>query len=231
VGRYVDESGQAHVLVETLNAGTWTPSVPTLPLGADGDLRSVSCPSTTACVAVGVYYDGTNGAVHPLVETLAGGTWTPTTPAVPAGTGYAELQGVSCPTATSGCLAVGAFGDGTGVHPLVDTRAGTAWSASAPMDALPGSFYGVSCPTATTACVAVGQYRGDTPGGHALIVTLDGGAWSRSRPGVPPGLMPGFRGTEVRGVSCPVATTGCWAVGAVDDDNGDLFGLTASNTP
>ncbi len=101
-------------------------------LGNQVNLNAISCPSVGRCVAVGdfvnsesngqppcpVSTDQRNGGFAacslPLVETLAGGVWTATTPAYPkaipgqGGSGYMTggLTGVSCVSVTS-CVAVG----------------------------------------------------------------------------------------------------------------------------
>jgi len=158
VGSYL--TAASHGLVETLAGGTWTQAAVSGPAGStDVQLRGVSCPATTAaCIAVGEYDEG--GAGHGLIETLAGGTWAPTTLSVPAQTAYSNLSSVSCPVATTACVSVGHYFDGTtGVHPLVVTLAGGAWSDSRP--GVPpatndASLEGVSCAGSVDACWAVG---------------------------------------------------------------------------
>jgi len=102
--------------------GSWSPTSPPAPDGAQ--LFAVSCVSAGACIAV-----GEQGATsQPLVETLAGGVWTPSSPALPATAadpGGGSLTGVSCVSA-SACTAVGAYVDASepnSVWPLVETLA------------------------------------------------------------------------------------------------------------
>jgi hypothetical protein len=57
-----------------------------------------------ACAAVG-YYDDTSGIYQGLIETLSGGTWTPTDAPLPANViagGNVGLYSAACPAAGSG---------------------------------------------------------------------------------------------------------------------------------
>ena len=69
------------------------------------ELAAVSCPSQTACTAVGDYYNA-DGAQVALAEAWRGGSWAVQPTPDPAGAGASVLLGVSC-TSPSACMAVG----------------------------------------------------------------------------------------------------------------------------
>ena len=109
VGEYVNASGATLPLAEHWNGTAW--SFQTVPNPADATphdglvLSAVSCPSSTACVAVGSYSNSNGRALIPLVERWNGTKWT--IQSVPAGGGRgAGLTAVSC-SSGSACTAVG----------------------------------------------------------------------------------------------------------------------------
>ena len=113
-----------------------------------GVLSAVTCPTATACTAVGA--QGDFGGAQIVASTDGGATWTEQVP--PATTG--PLAGVSCASATT-CVAVGSdltFEPGPDRHHR--RRRGDLGTRTVPGNA--GSLAGVSCPTATF-CVAVGS--------------------------------------------------------------------------
>jgi hypothetical protein len=148
------------------------------------DLTSVSCPSTTACVAV-----GWNGAA---VSTVTGSYWT----SISTGTTN-PFTGLACPSTTL-CWAVGL--DVGSNHPYLIklTYASYAWSAtvtSVTWTAPQGFFNGVSC-ASSTSCVAVG----------------DGGIWAAYNGSSWTGSVPSPVGPNLNGVTC-LSSTNCVAVG------------------
>jgi hypothetical protein len=201
-------------LVETLANGVWTPSTPSFPDAADGarsdtGLYGVSCSSTSACVAVGSDTAVLHGYALPLLETLSGGAWTPSTLPQPTGTEDGLLRGLSCVSATA-CTAVGY--DTTG-GPIADTLAGGTWKAAKP--ALPagntdGELLAVSCASATT-CVATGAVEPTSVQFDPLVESLAGGVWKPTTPRLPGGDTLG----ALDGVSCTSATS-CMATGYDD---------------
>src|SRR5215472_3993476 len=69
------------------------------------ELAAVSCPSPTACTAVGDYYNA-DGAQVTLAEAWQGGSWVvEPMPDPAAGTGASVLLGVSC-ASPDACMAV-----------------------------------------------------------------------------------------------------------------------------
>ncbi|HEU4393781.1 MAG TPA: hypothetical protein VFR04_09140, partial [Solirubrobacterales bacterium] len=73
-------------------------------------LRGVSCPSASACIAVGTTAAPGDGHIVPLVESWNGSSWSTQeatdTVAVYGGSNYGRLSGVSC-TSASACTTVG----------------------------------------------------------------------------------------------------------------------------
>jgi len=136
-----------------LNSSTaaWS-LVPTPTKGTLAALNSVSCTSTTACMAVGF---GGNGN-STLAEQWNGSAWTyVSTPTKDAQSG---LNSVSC-TSTTACMAVGYSGNssGTSTSTLAEQWNGSAWTlVPTPTKGAHSLLGRVSCPS-TTACMAVGE--------------------------------------------------------------------------
>jgi hypothetical protein len=195
-------------LVERWNGKAWAIQKALSPGGIFGSqLDGVSCTSTSACTAVGYYY---NGGVAPLalVERWNGKTW-----AIQRtrNSGSSQLNGVSCAKSTA-CTAVGSTASGA----LADRWNGKAWAIQPARDPVGGtrvSLTAVSC-TASTACTAVGTYLS---GGTASVVDLtlaevwNGTAWTIQPTPDPSGAGAGKNG-NLNGVSC-TASTACTAVG------------------
>ena len=140
-------------------------------------IASVSCASTSDCVAVGsAIWTTTDG----------GATWDfQTFPAALDDDGV-SLESVSC-SSTSNCMAVGEIGSASGGVIITTTDGGADWTAQTPPSIAFGStpveyqLEGVSC-TSATQCVASGDtpVTSDNPYAQGfLMVTDDGGAnWS-----------------------------------------------------
>jgi hypothetical protein len=246
VGSYEDTGGFNFGLIETWNGNSWTATQAPVPVGAgtDGDgnqnvdLESVSCPLSGSCVAVGSYKDA-SGTFWSLIETLSGGVWTPTAAGTSVGGQATEgsfLDWVTC-VSTISCQAVGGYQDGSGFEVgLIETLAGTTWSAtSAPEPSNSGTdgdshqnatLASVSC-SSSSSCAAVGRYVDTTGAEVPLIDNLSGGAWSVSPGSEPPNAGndgDGHQGGRLVAVSCP-APTNCVAVGEYLDTSGNDFPL------
>jgi hypothetical protein len=151
-------------LAEVWNGTSWaTQTVPNPSGSTNTQLRSISCPSTTSCVAVGTFSDSTTGHTLALIETWNGTSWTLIKPPEPIGVTYAILTGVSCPSASL-CLAAGGYSTSAGAFSPTQLLAlrwdGTNWTlqtAATPSGATASTFTGVSCPSATD-CEVVGGY-------------------------------------------------------------------------
>jgi hypothetical protein len=188
-------------LAEAWNGLQWSIMPVTMPPDDESaKLMSVSCPSVTLCVALGIYK-----APFPPEEPLAEvaevsdrGHWRAETMAQPVGGASADLTDLSCATMAS-CVAVGDD------PKLAESWNGKVWSYD-PMVAPPGRanelFVSVSCPSATF-CMAVGD--GD------LTEDWDGTQWSVQNAPSPPGEIDAMN-SYLNGVSC-VSATSCLAIG------------------
>ncbi|HEY3951875.1 MAG TPA: hypothetical protein VGM53_00740 [Streptosporangiaceae bacterium] len=201
-------------LAERWNGTQW--SVQATPRrGKTVQLSAVSCPSATACGAVGA--DSTKTGVT-LAEAWNGTSWAIQHSPSPLGAESSGLAGISCVSAAA-CMAVGnasnhvnGIGDGT----LAERWDGTRWAAE-PTPHVPGSMTGdlagsplaaVSC-TSASECTAVGYYRAPDSGtGYldGLAERWNGTAW------VVQPLPTSAEFSPLSGVSCTSATS-CMAVG------------------
>ncbi len=192
--------------------GEWTRSLQTPPLpsgGSNGGLRSVSCTSTSACTAVGYYYDEGQGKNRPLVEHWNGSKWTAeSAPSPVEGSAATAMMSVSCASGTS-CVAVGEASNA----PFAERWDGTSWSVMTtplPAGAIESGFENVSCGS-PSGCMAVGTYKESGKGQYPkpLAQRWNGSEWSIVS--VP---SPAEAKGEVRleGISC-VSPSYCTAVG------------------
>jgi hypothetical protein len=158
VGSYVNSAGSTVVLAEGWNGTSWSIETTPGPSGASSSsLAGVSCPSATDCTAVGQYTN--NGSVVTLAEGWNGTSWSIQATPNPAGSGAAELLGLSCTSATA-CTAVGSYFSlsHSAYLSLAEGWNGTSWSVQSTRNpAIPTTFSGVSC-TSATACTAVGNF-------------------------------------------------------------------------
>jgi hypothetical protein len=196
-------------LAETWDGSAWTIADTPIPAGAGAArLRSVSCTSPTACLAVGSM-TLLSGAHQPLAESWDGSTWTVEIPVVPSGATTIALERVSCATDTS-CTAVGSYwvGNYQAEFALVERWDGASWTLQEPASPIPNSdneLRAVSC-SSVSACTAVGYAAASTTGDSPLAERWNGIAWTHQ---VTDPLGPG---TQLLGVSCP-ASTACTGVG------------------
>jgi hypothetical protein len=173
----VNSGGTLVTLAESWNGTTWTVQATPNPARATASyLTSVSCTSSTACMAVGLYE---NPAGHDLslAEAWNGSTWELRSTPNPSGTKTTEFQTVSCASA-SACAAVGYYLSPS-YTALGEIWNGTSWTLenpSLPAGGTDGYLSGVSCSSAH-ACTAVGDYTSGTD-----VVTLaerwNGTAWT-----------------------------------------------------
>ena len=148
VGSYTSTGGTEATLAERENGTKWSIQRTTNLAGASqSDLTSVSCASSTICIAVGSYTK-TGGRSRTLAERWNGIGWS--SQRIPD---VGLLTGLSCASATA-CVAVGAALVG---H--VVSWNGARWSLHAipkPAGASQLHLNDVSC-SAPTACIAVGS--------------------------------------------------------------------------
>jgi photosystem II stability/assembly factor-like uncharacterized protein len=194
-------AGGTTVLTTDDGGATWVSQ--TLPSSVTG-VASVSCPSTTFCVAVGGggIGGGGHGYVIPsqIVTTSDGGTtW------VTQGSYDAILDSVSC-ASTSTCVAGGLALPGLTNFLIATTDGGTTWNyPTAYPQPSGGIIWGVSCaPTAT--CVAVGGNISPDGPPPQILATTSGGSGDWTTPTIPNGVA------VLSAVSCP-SPVSCIAVG------------------
>ena len=215
--------GRGGPLTQTWNGKTWKTSPMKLPKGAiAGQLFSVSCASATACVAVGLYLNGSDTGV-PLAETWNGKGWAPSTLVTPRGSTGVELNGVSCAGAKR-CVAVGYYFTPTGAAALAESWTGGKWTTTrppVPKGTVVGDLNKVSCASATY-CVAVGTSATNTSG-FALVDSWNGKAWAKMSAQPPASSK---NDADLTGVSCTSAKS-CVAVGSGTAVGGRPGGLAA----
>ncbi len=177
--------------------------------GTNGQLKDVTCPTATTCIAVGL--DGDNQAVSSVgIELGVTWTWSPSREIEPGLRVQTYLFGVACPTATS-CVAVGYDGSNQSIYASATLSQGKwYWSllgVVSPDGSKSDYLESVSCASATT-CVAVGNN-----GRREEIFTIGSEAngtwtWSRIRDMPADSSQAGY----LTSVSCGDSTT-CVAVG------------------
>ena len=182
-------------LVDEWSGGTWT-TVASVPQPSGSGLYNVmtaiSCPSATACLAVGLSQPAGSGSTPPtsVADAWNGTAWSSIAPS-PSGQG---LSAVGCATTTTCFLA----GSGT----LLEWNGSTFTSMT-----LPGNpdVMGLDCPSAS-ACYALGINASSATNSTSLDL-WDGTSWSE----IP---TPNGAGTinALTGLACP-ASNQCFAVG------------------
>ena len=215
VGDYWIDSN-SYTLAERWNGTAWSIQSTPNPLGASRSfLKGVSCPSASACMAVGI-----TGSTA-LIERWNGKKWSILTPA--ADTGYSNLQAVSCSRANV-CTAVGAHSGSA----IAERWNGSTWT----MQTVPnpsggsGELWAISC-TSATACTAVGDaFYPDVEifDFKPLAESWNGSTWAiQSLP-----TKDDFNSSRLpydwglRGVSC-VTSSACTAVGWLPDFSGNAY--------
>ena len=201
------KSGHERSLGEAWNGKTWQVTPTPDPAGTQFiALKSVSCPSTKFCLAVGTYAGGTFAA------TWNGKHWGTTGPVPNAKGGlHSALLSVSCPTATD-CLAVGSSSTPKSV-PLAERWDGKKWSPltiKAPVGASSSGLNGISCSSAS-ACSAVGSVTRKSVN-SAMAYAWTGKQWVIRAIVIPAGSL----SVLLTAVSCNSAAA-CMAVGDFND--------------
>ncbi len=177
VGYYHDASNIALTLVDSWNGTSWS-ITPSPNVGAVSSyLNSVSCASSSSCIAVGHYY---NSSIVPqtLIESWNGTSWS-IVPSPDQGTNLNILNAVHCMSASS-CVAVGVHMNpsNTADDTLIESWNGTSWSiVPSPSQGNDGSvLFSVSC-TGLASCVAAGFYDNGVAY-RTLAESWNGTSWS-----------------------------------------------------
>ena len=188
-------------------AADWSVEHPPVPRTGHADLGSVSCPSPTVCVAVGIGLRSGSGTRSLLSERWNGHRWRIEPIAKPRN---GTLNAVSC-SSGSACTAVGTRGSKDGTIPLAERWDGNTWKRQ-PIIRGGGSLAleAVSCPTRRF-CMAVGSTASSS-----LAVRWNGSRWAAVRT---PKLT--INGGFLTGVSC-ASRSACVAVGQTVDDNAEF---------
>jgi hypothetical protein len=198
-----------------------------LPGGNNIDLRALSCPAATRCVAVG--FGGQGTLRKTLVESWSGKRWSVArSPNRRPSHDYDDLNSVSCASPRF-CVAVGTYGLQirtrlSSSKTLVEMWNGTRWSVVPSRNAgLPSDFdflNSVAC-YSPTFCIAVGSYA--NYGGsieRTLVEHWNGRAWSIMRSPNRGGVYGAE--DELNGVACS-SPHQCVAVGDYQTGPGDQF--------
>ena len=192
-------------LVERWNGTTWAIVPSPNPKGAQSNaLTAVSCPTASACFAVGVgAFASGHANDRTFMQRWNGSVWN--MQASPVGASVSPLQGVACASPTL-CFAAGAY-EPAG---LPTTRAfleqwnGTAWVPAVtpvPTGVTATGLNDVAC-VSKTFCVAVGNATAGSP--QTLIEQWNGSSWT---------IAPVAVAGSLAGVACADASH-CMAVGA-----------------
>ncbi|MGA2928769.1 MAG: hypothetical protein ABSG43_22820, partial [Solirubrobacteraceae bacterium] len=247
VGFSYDDNGTDHTLADEWNGSGWSVQTSQNPAGANGSsLNSVSCPSTTACTAVGNYYPN-SGGVASLAERWNGTTWALQSSPNRGGTDFSQLEGTSC-TSSSDCritvgfstyLADGGFFFSNGLYAtLGEGWNGTSWSIQStlnPQGAANSELRGVRCAGSTT-CTAVGCFINAAGQDVTLAVHWNGTNWTIQSTPNPAGTV----SSQLDAVTC-TSSDACDAVGTflvsaryqafAEQWNGEAWSIESVATP
>ena len=195
-------NGSDEGFAEQLAAGVWHKKG--LPAGTPG-LYSISCVSTTWCMAVGSeVVDENNGTTKTVALKWNGTTWNKVTAPINSLTDPNPwIDAVSC-LSIDFCMEVGYSDQGT---PLAEAWNGTAWTVTTPPPAGVFMTYreldAVSC-TSASSCLAVGAEYGCCGAYDGLAMAWDGSSWTN--------VSDQSSQFSLSGVSCTSATS-CLVVG------------------
>jgi hypothetical protein len=200
--------GDDRPLAERWDGSAWSVQpVPSPRQATRVSLLSVSCPSSTVCVAAGRYVAPGN-VEQPLILRWGGARWMIAPAPLPPGPGV--LAGISC-RLRSDCTAVGSFSRRGQQFSYAAHWDGTAWvtvPVPGPQRATAAELMAVACP-GPAECIAVGSASTET-GTAALAERWDGQQWSPQRIGGIPGQH--AAPAALTAVSCP-SPDQCTAVG------------------
>lgn len=205
----VEGSATRLTLAESWSGSSWRVQATPNPRGLASSLVAVSCPSRTACTAVGAGYNR-SGFASDLVEQSDHGRWRLARSPDPFGSRFSGLYGVSCWQAGH-CMVVGYFAAKSGLSlPLAEVWNGARFrplKLPSPRSTASGYPLGVACRTADN-CMAVGSVTLRSGANVAAADAWNGSRW-RALPVPPPASA---RTSGLNDVSCPTAVT-CYAVG------------------
>ncbi|MEX1218153.1 MAG: hypothetical protein WEA11_06525 [Acidimicrobiales bacterium] len=205
VGYYLDGTDNFYKTLAATWDGTTLSPLASPNAGNSSYLESVSCISTTLCMAVGEQYE--TFTFQTLSMSWDGSTWTILTTPDP-GASENLVYGVSCVSATW-CVAVGGSIDSSDgdFAALIMAWNGASWtSATSPTFATENQLLGVDC-LSTSDCIAVGQFRDETGIFQTMVLTWDGNTWTLLN-----SPNSGTGENFLSSISCPAVDT-CFAAG------------------
>lgn len=238
IGYYYNARSQARLMSVAETHGTWGLAKQiTLPGKRSREdlssLNSLSCTSSTACVAVGSSVSGATFSVAAAIKSHGTWAWAPALK-LPRGSESA-LSSVSC-VPNGHCVAVGWYASNTSRIPMFATLSHDRWSAIKPLPArMAGTPRGdvnleaVSC--TRTFCLAAGADRNLAVGSTRWFgVRISHGTWrSASVIKVPAGVSGTFGlDTSVGGVSC-TREGFCAIVGSFTNSHADTQAMAATS--
>ena len=200
-GEYTQSTTPTGAVSEWTASGGWGTG---LPISGSSQLNSISCPSTTLCLAVGNYYSPSGGGNSEgvVVKWTASAGWGNAQPI----TNSWYLSGVSCPSTTL-CWAVGDYYSPSGEQDsiVVKWTASVGWGTLQPLvisSTIASQLRGVSC-ASSSLCWAVG---GTTYSGccNAIAFEWNGNSWGNAI------SVPNM--SRLGDISCPSISL-CWATG------------------
>ena len=212
-GSAENDSAAGHpqsTLIEHWNGTVWSIATsPNVSGVSSSSFGGITCPSATACFAVGASsrVTGIVGDTNPLIERWSGSSWSIVASPNPVASHGSALGAVACPISTH-CFAIG----GSEISDLTLTEVwnGSTWSLAAPPTGSSQSqLLGVSCLVATN-CYTVG-FNETAAGYRTLVEHLSGSTWSIETSANVTGASDDF----LSGVACATATS-CFAVGVSD---------------
>jgi len=188
----------------------------------EAGFNSISCISSSDCVAVGFRLNGAADDVA-LAELWNGTNWRSMKGATPSGAENSELLSVSCFSAAD-CVAVGDTDGGA----LAELWNGISWTVEdVPTTAAISFLEGVSCASADQ-CMAVGYaltIKQENFEELAFAESWNGAAWTQTK--VP--KVAGATTESFASVSC-VSPGTCEAVGNYPNESGEIATLAESWT-
>jgi hypothetical protein len=180
-GQYLDGIGSYQAFVSVYNGRTWADHevAGSLNVGNGAQVNSVSCVSSTSCVAGGKYADGI-GSYQAFVSVYNGRTWADHEVAGSLNVGNgAQVNSVSCVSSTS-CVAGGQYIDaGLNVQAFVSVYNGNTWVDHEVAGSLNFRIAFVNSVTcfSNTSCVAGGQYIDAGLNAQAFVSVYNGNTW------------------------------------------------------
>jgi hypothetical protein len=222
VGYSENSSNNRIALVEAWNGTAWTVVTTTPPMGSTtSELNSVTCTTTSWCMAVGGYTNASANFVS-LAEVWNGTAWSVVPSPNPGAGTSGEFSGVSCAGANF-CVAVGQWFNGSVFQAQMAGWDGTSWTNLQVPESNPTFFNylnSVSCLSATS-CSAVGVAVNGSVGSPVALV-WNGVSWSIVTAPSPQGAT----SSSLDSVTC-ITGWKCEAVGSVDPGPAQPYVVTA----